>query len=181
MYPRMSLSEFEICQWTPRIGQLPHSLSLMGQSGEVHAFEPVPQYFVFVRRLAELNPSYRVFANRMACGARSGSSTMAVVGPRAENFVNYDTNIGSSSLAAGFLDHARELTENITVKVTAFDDYVHEREIDLDRIGLTKIDVEGFEAAVLAKRVATSQRTVWNSPSGPLNAAQRLLVVYEAG
>ena len=125
-----------------------YTLSLVGQSGEVHAFEPVPQYFAFVRRLAELNPGYRIIANQVACGARPGSSTMAVVGPRAENFDNYDTSIGSSSLATGFLDHARELTENITVEVIAFDDYVRERKIDLDRVGLIKIDVEGFEAAV---------------------------------
>src|SRR3981081_1129139 len=125
-----------------------YTLSLVGQSGEVHAFEPVPQYFAFVRRLAELNPGYRICANQVACGARPGSSTMAVVEPRAENFDNYDTSIGSSSLATGFLDHARELTENITVEVIAFDDYVRERKIDLDRVGLIKIDVEGFEAAV---------------------------------
>jgi len=73
---------------------------------------------------------------------------MAVVAPRAENFDNYDINIGSSSLATGFLDHASELTENMTVEVIAFDDYVRERKIDLDRVGLIKIDVEGFEAAV---------------------------------
>ena len=125
-----------------------HSLSLVGQSGEVHAFEPVPQYFTFVRRLVELNPGHRMFANQVACGARSGPVTMAVVAPRAENFDNFDTNIGSSSLAAGFLDHASDLTENITVEVIAFDSYVRDRKIDLDRVGLIKIDVEGFEAEV---------------------------------
>ena len=125
-----------------------HSLSLVGQSGEVHAFEPVPQYFTFVRRLAELNPGHRMFANQVACGAGSGPVTMAVVAPRAENFDNFDTNIGSSSLAAGFLDHASDLTENITVEVIAFDSYVRDRKIDLDRVGLIKIDVEGFEAEV---------------------------------
>jgi FkbM family methyltransferase len=93
-----------------------YSLSLVGQRGEVHAFEPVPQYFTFVRRLAELNPGYRIIANQVACGARPGAFTMAVVAPRAENFDNYDTNIGSSSLAPGFLDHASQLTENITVE-----------------------------------------------------------------
>jgi FkbM family methyltransferase len=125
-----------------------YTLPLVSQSGEVHAFEPVPQYFAFVRRLAELNPGYRIIANQIACGARPGRFTMAVVRPSAENFDNYDTSIGSSSLAAGFLDHARELTENITVEVIAFDDYVRERKIDLDRVGLIKIDVEGFEADV---------------------------------
>jgi FkbM family methyltransferase len=125
-----------------------YSLSLVGQSGEVHAFEPVPQYFSFVQRLAELNPDYRIIANQVACGARAGAFTMAVVAPRAENFDNYNTNIGSSSLVAGFLDHAHELTENITVEVVAFDSYARERKIDLERVGLIKIDVEGFEAEV---------------------------------
>jgi len=125
-----------------------YTLSLVGQSGEVHAFEPVPQYFSFVRRLAEFNPGYQVIANQVACGAQPGAFTMAVVAPRAENFDNYDTNIGSSSLATGFLDHVHELTENITVQVIAFDNYARERKIDLDRVGLIKIDVEGFEAEV---------------------------------
>jgi FkbM family methyltransferase len=125
-----------------------YTLSLVGQSGEVHAFEPVPQYFSFVRRLAEFNPGYQVIANQVACGAQPGAFTMAVVAPRAENFDNYDTNIGSSSLATGFLDHVHELTENITVEVIAFDNYARERKIDLDRVGLIKIDVEGFEAEV---------------------------------
>ncbi|MEH2501768.1 FkbM family methyltransferase [Bradyrhizobium sp. AZCC 1578] len=125
-----------------------YSLSLVGQSGEVHAFEPVPQYFTFVRRLAELNPGYRIVANQVACGARLGALTMAVVAPRVENFDNYDINIGSSSLATGFLEHASELTENMTVEVIALDSYVREWKIDLDRVSLIKIDVEGFEAEV---------------------------------
>ena len=101
-------------------------------------FEPVPRYFAFIQRLAELNPDYRIVANQAACGVRPGNSVMAVIEPRADNFYNYDTNIGSSSLAIGFLDHARELTENITVATIAFDDYVREQRIDLDRIGLMR-------------------------------------------
>ena len=126
-----------------------YALSRVGLDGEVHSFEPVPQYFAFVKRLAELNPKYRMVANQVACGARRGALNMAVVLPCAENFDNYDTNIGSSSLAAGFLDHARDLTDNITVEVVAFDDYARKLKIDLDRVGMIKIDVEGFEAAVL--------------------------------
>lgn len=126
-----------------------YALSRVGRDGQVHTFEPVPQYFALVQRLAELNPEYRMVANQVACGAQPGVFNMAVVLPRAENFDNYDTNIGSSSLAAGFLDHARDLTDTIAVNVIVFDDYVREHAIDLDRIGLIKIDVEGFEAAVL--------------------------------
>lgn len=125
-----------------------HSASLVGRSGEVHAFEPVPQFFHLVRRLAELNPDYRIVANEVACGARHETLTMTVVTPSAKNFNNYDTSIGSSSLAAGFLDHARELTETIAVEVIPFDAYVRQHDLDLDRIGLIKIDVEGFESTV---------------------------------
>jgi FkbM family methyltransferase len=125
-----------------------YAASLVGPSGEVHAFEPVPHYFSMVRRLAELNPDYRITANQIACGARSETLSMTVVAPGANNFNNYNTNIGSSSLAAGFLEHARERTEVIAVGVIPFDAYVRQHNLDLDRIGLIKIDVEGFEAAV---------------------------------
>jgi FkbM family methyltransferase len=125
-----------------------YALSRVGQSGAVHAFEPVPQYFAFIKRLAELNPDYRVIANQAACGAGRGTFKMAAILPRADNFDNYDTNIGSSSLAPGFLDHARGLTESISVNVIGFDEYASERCIDLEHIGLIKIDVEGFESSV---------------------------------
>jgi FkbM family methyltransferase len=126
-----------------------YAASLVGKSGEVHAFEPVSQYFRFARRLSQLNPDYRIIANEVACGAKDETLTMSVVAPSATNFGNYDTNIGSSSLAPGFLDHAQELTETRDVKVIPFDAYVQENSLDLDRIGLIKIDVEGFERAVL--------------------------------
>ena len=122
-----------------------YALSRIGREGQVHAFEPVPQYFAFVRRLAELNPGFNLIANNVACGSASGRSCMAVVLPRTDNFGNSDTNIGSSSLVSGFLDHAKGITENIDVGVIAFDDYIRSKSIDLDNIGLIKIDVEGFE------------------------------------
>ena len=125
-----------------------YALSNVGKTGEVHAFEPVPHYFKFVQRLSELNPEYRMIANRVACGAQASLFSMAVIAPRPDNFDNYDTNIGSSSLLPGFLDHASELTETLIVNVIPFDQYVREQAIDLDRIGLIKIDVEGFESAV---------------------------------
>jgi len=125
-----------------------YALARVGKTGEVHMFEPVPHYYAFVRRLAELNPDYRVFANNVASGSEPGRFRMTIVPPRPENFDNYDTNIGSSSLAPGFLDHAGALTETIEVEVVTFDDYVRRQKIDLDRIGLIKIDVEGFETAV---------------------------------
>jgi FkbM family methyltransferase len=126
------------------------ALARVGKHGEVHAFEPVSQYFFFLRRLAELNPDFKLVPNNVACGGHSERRQMVVVLPRPDNFDNRDTNIGSSSLASGFLAHAEELTEKVDVNVIALDDYVRANSIDLERIGLIKIDVEGFENSVFS-------------------------------
>jgi FkbM family methyltransferase len=123
--------------------------SLVGTTGEVHAFEPVPRFFESVARLARENPRFRIFANNAACGAAEGTVEMQVVEPRASNYDNFDTNIGSSSALPGFLDHQRDLVTNIEVRVTTLDDYLAKNAIDLDRIGLIKIDVEGYESFCL--------------------------------
>ena len=125
------------------------ALSLVGRSGAVHAFEPVPAYFASVKRLAELNPGYRISAVNKACGAVAGTARMAAVLPNMKNFGNYRTNIGSSSLADGFLDHARDLTTLIDVEIIPLDEYLAQNFIDLSSIGLIKIDVEGYEKSVL--------------------------------
>jgi len=126
-----------------------YALSRLGPGGQVHAFEPVPEYFTFLLRLAELNPDYDMNANNVACGAREDRLQMAVVRPSTQNFDNFDTNIGSSSICPGFLDHAKCITDVVEVDVIAFDDYLLDRNIDIDRIGLIKIDVEGAESQVL--------------------------------
>ena len=126
-----------------------HALSRVGRSGRVHSFEPVSDYFFFLRRLAELNPAYDITAHNVACGARADRLRMAVVLPRADNFDNFDTNVGSSSLLPGFLDHAKGITEFVNVNVIALDDYLLDENVDIDRIGLIKIDVEGAESQVL--------------------------------
>ena len=126
-----------------------YALSHVGKNGAVHSFEPVPQYFEFLRRLANRNPDYSIFPNNKACGARQERLKMSIVLPRKDNFDNYNTNIGSSSLFPGFLGHAKQLTEVLEVDVIPFDGYVAQHSIDLNRIGLIKIDVEGFESAVL--------------------------------
>jgi FkbM family methyltransferase len=126
-----------------------YALSRVGPEGEVHAFEPVPQYLKFVRRLAELNPSFRIVANNVACGEARGSGRMDAVLPRSDNFDNFNVNIGSSSLVPNFLDYARDLTESIHVGIISLDEYVDIHQVDLNKVGLIKIDAEGFEKHVL--------------------------------
>lgn len=121
------------------------SASLIGPTGELHAFEPVPRFFQSVERLATNNPGYKVFANNMALGDKPGVLPMEVVEPTAANYNNMVINIGSSSLLPGFLADQKGLTKTIDVQVTTFDLYAAEKKLDLDRIGLIKVDVEGFE------------------------------------
>lgn len=121
-------------------------LPLVDKTGEVHAFEPVPQFYESVKALAENNPRYRLKANLKAVGATLSTLPMNVVEPTKQNFNNFEINIGSSSLASGFLAKNTNLTRPIEVEVTALDSYIRQNSIDLERIGLIKIDVEGFEA-----------------------------------
>jgi FkbM family methyltransferase len=129
----------------------------------VHAFEPVPAFFSNVRRLAANNPSYRIFANNSACGSEPGHVEMAVVTPTKENYSNFNTNIGSSSALPGVLDHASELTDTIRVSVLTLDNYLADKAIAPDKIGLIKIDVEGYESFCLdgmESLLRTSRRKV---------------------
>lgn len=41
---------------------------LLGTHGQVHAFEPVPEHFARLQRLARLNPQRAIFANACAAG-----------------------------------------------------------------------------------------------------------------
>lgn len=125
------------------------ALSLVGNTGAVHAFEPVPAYAALVGRIGKANPAYALTVNNAACGSASGSLKMAVVTASPDNFNNFDTNIGSNSLLPGFLDHDERLLDYIDVSVVRLDDYIADKQINLDAIGLIKIDVEGFESAVM--------------------------------
>ena len=120
--------------------------SLVGREGEVHAFEPVPRFFESVSQLAAENPEYKIVANNQACGSVPGTVTMQVVTPTKENYHNFETNIGSSSALPHFLDHDRHLVSEVEAAVVRLDDYIAERGIDIARIGLIKIDVEGYES-----------------------------------
>lgn len=51
-----------------------YALQRVGRTGEIHVFEPVPHYFKIVRRLADLNPAYRIHMNNVA--VRSGGGPL---------------------------------------------------------------------------------------------------------
>jgi FkbM family methyltransferase len=109
--------------------------NLVGPEGQVHAFEPVPAYFVRLRRLAELNPRHAIFCNPCAAGDSAGM---------ADIFLSREA--GQSTLVPGYQSPA-EIIGKQKVPVVRLDQYIAARRIG--RVAMIKIDTEGFELPVL--------------------------------
>jgi FkbM family methyltransferase len=110
---------------------------LVGESGEVHSFEPVPKYFQKLKKLSELNPNYKIRVNNYALGEIEGTSLMDV---------SATADIGLNTMVVGLMkSENREVSIEIPVK--RLDVYI--KEYQLKSIALIKIDVEGFEFFVL--------------------------------
>jgi FkbM family methyltransferase len=108
---------------------------LVGPQGQVHAFEPVPAYFVRLGRLAALNPEYLIAANPCAAGETPGICTMYVT-----------LEPGQSTLVRSYKVEP-EILSTIDVPVVRLDSYLKQNQIE--RVALIKIDAEGFELPIL--------------------------------
>lgn len=111
---------------------------IVGSSGHVHSFEPVPEYFSKLERLAVLNRDYNIVANKIALGSECGMSDIKITSLN---------NIGWNTLVPGFMSNQRKIKEILQVPVYRLDRYIKENK--LNKIKLLKIDVEGFEFPVL--------------------------------
>lgn len=110
---------------------------LVGKDGQVHSFEPIPQYFQKLEKFVMFNPDYRIIVNRCALGEEEGMANI--------NVTNLQ-NIGWNTMVPGLM---RKETVKKTFKVPVYrlDNYIRQRA--LKNISLIKIDVEGFEFSVL--------------------------------
>jgi FkbM family methyltransferase len=108
---------------------------LVGPRGKVHCFEPVPAYHERLSRLAELNPEYSITANACAAGETPGTCTIYVT-----------REPGQNTLVRAYKT-APEIVATMDVPVVRLDSYLEARRIG--RVGLIKIDAEGFELPVL--------------------------------
>lgn len=113
--------------------------NLVGETGEVHAFEPIPLYFEALKRLVLHNPKYHIVVNQCALGENNGQAKIDFAKP---------PYIGGSSMASGVLPNNIP-RDTIEVPVMRLDDYIEQKRIKKDKISLIKIDVEGFEFSVL--------------------------------
>jgi FkbM family methyltransferase len=109
--------------------------NLVGPHGQVHAFEPVPDYFDRLRKLAALNPDYSFVANSCAAGETPGACTI------------YVTREAGQSTLVPLYKAASEIVSRLEVPVVRLDSYLESRRIQ--RVALIKIDAEGFELPIL--------------------------------
>ncbi len=112
------------------------ALSIVGHQGQVHSFEPVPEYFSELKLLQSRNPKSPLFIHQVALGDEECKKNMAVGSAE---------NIGWNTLVTELMqkDHLRSLIE---VPVIRLDRYLLENKLQPK---LIKIDAEGYEFPIL--------------------------------
>jgi FkbM family methyltransferase len=108
----------------------------VGREGEVHSFEPVPEYFQKLREMADKNPTYNIRVNQCGLADKAGAMKIAVS----------QVNFGNNSMVLGLTDE-EEQKKFLTVPVCTLAQYIARHSIN--RISFIKIDVEGFEFPIL--------------------------------
>lgn len=113
------------------------ALGFVGKRGEVHSFEPVPEYVERLKEIAAANREYKIIVNQYALGEKEG---------REKIYVTNLPNIGWNTMIPNFMLEGT-LKETVEVGVCRLDSYIMEKR--LEDIRLIKIDTEGFEFPVL--------------------------------
>jgi FkbM family methyltransferase len=109
---------------------------LVGKTGQVHGFEPVPAYFKYLQTISEMNQEYKIVANNFALGEKAGQCQISTNAG----------NIGGHSIIPGFVPE-EDKQQTLSIRLQRLDQYI--KNLKLSNILLIKIDTEGFELPVL--------------------------------
>lgn len=109
---------------------------LVGKKGQVHSFEPVPEYFLKLDAFAKINKGYQIKANQMALGDKEAILPI---------FIKGGEQIGNNTFFPELLGEGKSNIKEVSV--VRLDDYIAREKVK--NITLIKIDVEGFEFPVL--------------------------------
>ncbi|HLB31518.1 MAG TPA: FkbM family methyltransferase [Gammaproteobacteria bacterium] len=109
-------------------------------SREVHAFEPNPKLFRILQRISGPN----LHVSPIALSNRSGHAMLRIPGNEQRGYSNQGSSLSAIKVAG---EHGE-----IEVETSRLDD------LNLGDIGFIKIDVEGFEQAVIEGAVETLRR-----------------------
>lgn len=113
------------------------ALGLVGRQGQVHAFEPVPQYADRLRQVQQDNPRHALHINPVALSNQPGTATICVTNL---------PNIGWNTMVPQFM-RPDTVAAEVEVPVTTLDHYLEHTPIP--RLRLIKIDTEGYEFPIL--------------------------------
>jgi FkbM family methyltransferase len=105
---------------------------LVGDDGQVHAFEPHPETFQYLKRNVERNGLQRVTFNHSAVGDENGAALFLLF---------------PDPIAAHVVSSDEQEYPTVKVPITSLDEYVSRHR--LARVDAIKIDVEGSELAVI--------------------------------
>jgi FkbM family methyltransferase len=119
--------------------------TLVGESGSVHAFEPVPRNFARARHHLTRNQVLNVFLHQLAAWHERAEVQLGLASDMTENAGSYSVGVVSG-------------TAVVPVKAQSIplDNYVAERQIE--RVHLVKMDIEGAELNALRGFVETLRR-----------------------
>lgn len=115
-----------------------YGAGLVGKSGQVHSFEPVPRDFQKLCTVKENNPDFNFTLNAFALGDVNTTAKISV----SKSWVGWNT------LVTIAMPH-KDREENVEVPVKRLDEYLELKKSTLGRLRLIKIDVEGYELFVL--------------------------------
>lgn len=113
-----------------------HSLyarTLLGNSGQVIAFEPLPRLHEQMQKSIEANGFTNITVHNVALADKVGIGTLSLV----------DENIGASSLQS--VSRARTVASVVEVPLVKLDSY----QSDFSQLDVVKIDIEGSEFEAL--------------------------------
>jgi len=127
------------------------ALSRVGRNGQVHAFEPVPQYADRLRQVQQDNPRYNLQVNPVALADQPGTATICITNL---------PNIGWNTMVPQFMGR-KTVQAEVEVPVTTLDRYLETNPVP--NLRLIKIDTEGYEFPVL-KGIQQTLKTLAPSP-----------------
>jgi len=132
----------------------------VGATGIVHAFEPEPSTFESLRRSVEANGFSWTTCHNLALSDREGVLPFHFVADGSAHSLVVETKERTGRYAG-----------SVEVRVATLDGLVSAKQLELPRIDLVKIDVEGEEVRTVRGMLQTLRQTglppVWAEVRGP--------------